>query len=77
MKKLLLTGAALAALALALASAPACAAQWDGGDDLPTNPLACGTGANAARPPNPMTAASRPARPTSPARRSPSSTCRS
>ncbi len=46
MKKLLLTTAAIAALAFA--SAPSRAAQWDGGDDLPTNPLACGTGANAA-----------------------------
>ncbi|MDE3175187.1 MAG: substrate-binding domain-containing protein [Pseudomonadota bacterium] len=46
MKKLLLTGAALAALALA--SAPGRAAQWDGGDDLATNPLACGAGANPA-----------------------------
>ena len=46
MKKLLLTTAAVAALALA--SAPSRAAQWDGGDDLPTNPLACGTGANPA-----------------------------
>jgi len=46
MKKLLLTTAALAALALA--GAPALAAQWDGGDDLPTSPLACGNGANPA-----------------------------
>src|SRR5947209_7653564 len=46
MKKLLLTGAALGALAFA--SAPVRAAQWDGGDDLPTNPLACGTGASPA-----------------------------
>src|SRR3954467_2345381 len=46
MKKILLTGAALAALALA--SAPSRAAQWDGADELPTNPLACGTGANPA-----------------------------
>ena len=46
MKRLLLTGAALAALAFA--SAPARAAQWDGADDLATNPLACGTGANPA-----------------------------
>ena len=46
MKKFLLTGAALAALAFA--SAPSRAAQWDGADDLPTNPLACGTGANPA-----------------------------
>jgi len=46
MKKLLLTTAAFAALAFAGAGAQA--AQWDGGDDLPTNPLACGTGANPA-----------------------------
>src|SRR4051812_46597758 len=45
MKKLLLATAALATLALASAAS---AAQWDGGDDLPTNPLACGTGANPA-----------------------------
>src|SRR6202042_2051206 len=48
MKKLLMTTAAAAAVALAFAAAPSRAAQWDGGDDLPTNPLACGTGANAA-----------------------------
>ena len=46
MKKLLLTGVAMAALAFAAADARA--AQWDGADDLPTNPLACGTGANPA-----------------------------
>ena len=45
MKKLLLAAAALTTLALASAAS---AAQWDGGDDLPTNPLACGTGANPA-----------------------------
>jgi ABC-type sugar transport system substrate-binding protein len=37
-----------ATLALALAGAAAQAAQWDGADDLPTSPLACGTGANPA-----------------------------
>ena len=46
MKKFLLTTAALGALAFASASARA--AQWDGADDLPTSPLACGTGANPA-----------------------------
>jgi ABC-type sugar transport system substrate-binding protein len=46
MKKLLLMSAAVAALAFAVA--PSRAAQWDGGDDLATNPLACGTGANPA-----------------------------
>jgi hypothetical protein len=48
MKKMLMTTAAGAALALAFASAPSRAAQWDGADDLPTSPLACGTGANPA-----------------------------
>jgi hypothetical protein len=45
MKKLLLATAALATLALASAAS---AAKWVGGDDLPTNPLACGTGDNPA-----------------------------
>ena len=50
---------------------------WTGGDDLPTNPLACdGSAARRARQAT-MTAARRPARPTARARRSRSSTCRS
>ena len=44
--------------------------RWDGGDDQPTSPLACGAGAAAAAAPSPMTAASRPTRPTRRARRS-------
>jgi rhamnose transport system substrate-binding protein len=48
MKKLLMTTAAAAAFALAFANAPSYAAQWDGADDLATNPLACGMGANPA-----------------------------
>jgi rhamnose transport system substrate-binding protein len=48
MRKLLLTTAAAAAVALAFAAAPSRAAQWDGGDDLPTSPLACDAGGAAA-----------------------------
>jgi rhamnose transport system substrate-binding protein len=48
MRKLFLTTAAAAAVALAFAAAPSRAAQWDGGDDLPTNPLACDAGGAAA-----------------------------
>src|ERR1700755_285314 len=53
MRKLLLATAAVAAVALAFAAAPSRAAPWDGGDDLPTRPLPCGTGANAAVAPKP------------------------
>ena len=40
------------------------AAAWTGGDDLPTNPLACDGDAGRRRRPSPMTAARRPTRPT-------------
>src|SRR5580698_5568832 len=52
MRKLLLTTAAAAAFALAFAAAPSRAAQWDGGDDLPTNPLACDAGGKATNAPD-------------------------
>ena len=49
MKARLLTSTAATIVALAFAASGASAAgKWDGGDDLPTNPLACGTGAAAA-----------------------------
>ena len=46
MKKYLLTTAA--ALALSFAAHGAQAANWDGADDQPTNPLACDAGPAAA-----------------------------
>ena len=74
----MMTTAALVGSGAAGERAAARRDKWDGGDDLPTNPLACDAGAaSRRRPPSPMTAASRPARPTRPASRSRWSTCRS
>src|SRR5277367_4825747 len=44
MTKLLMTGVAAAALALSFGLSARAAEKWDGADDLPTNPLACGAG---------------------------------
>jgi rhamnose transport system substrate-binding protein len=44
MTKLLMTSVAAAALALSFGLSARAADKWDGADDLPTNPLACGTG---------------------------------
>ncbi len=54
MKTKLMTTVALAILGLAMAGAAARAAdKWDGGDDLPTSPLACGAGPAPASAPMP------------------------
>jgi rhamnose transport system substrate-binding protein len=45
MTKLLMTGVAAAALALSFGLNARAADKWDGADELPTNPLACGAGA--------------------------------
>ena len=45
MTKLLMTGVAAAALALSFGLSARAADKWDGADELPTNPLACGAGA--------------------------------
>jgi rhamnose transport system substrate-binding protein len=44
MTKLLMTSVAAAALALSFGLSARAADKWDGADDLPTNPLACGAG---------------------------------
>jgi rhamnose transport system substrate-binding protein len=45
MTKILMTGVAAAALALSFGLSARAADKWDGADELPTNPLACGAGA--------------------------------
>jgi rhamnose transport system substrate-binding protein len=45
MTKILMTGVAAAALALSFGLSARAADKWDGADELPTNPLACGVGA--------------------------------